>query len=119
MGKFIYGVPPATVDIDDRVLAHLRMVMVTKLRRSEPFMFEFDLPASEGSGRRSFWVHPAVPMQFHFFGNREPRLNRAWIEELIREASGPMGLRIVPEPDDARASTPVSRATGRESLAPR
>ena len=119
MGKFIYGVPSATVDIDDRVLAHLRMAMVTKLRRSEPFMFEFDLPPAEGSGRRSFWVHPAVPIQFHFYGSREPRLNRAWIEELIREASGATGLRLVPEPDDPRSDAPASRGRGRESLVPR
>lgn len=119
MGKFIYGVPPATVEIDDRVLAHLRVVMVTKLRRSEPFMFEFELPPAEGSGRRSFWVHPAVPMQFHFYGSRDPRLNRAWVEELIREASGPLGLRILPEPDDGSGSATLTRSTARESLVPR
>lgn len=98
MGKFIYGVPPATVDIDDRLLAHLRIVIMTKLRRGEPFMFDLDLSPSEGSGRRSFWVHPAVPMQFHFYGSREPRINRAWVEALFTEASSTAGLRIVPEP---------------------
>lgn len=118
MGKFIYGVPPTTVDIDDRVLAHLRMVMTTKLRRSEPFMFEFDLPPAEGSGRRSFWVHPAVPIQFHFFGSREPRLNRAWVETLFREASGPTGLRIVPEPEESAPAASAS-ATPSRGLAAR
>ncbi len=98
MGKFIYGVPPATVDLDDRLLAHLRVVIMTKLRRGEPFMFELDLSPAEGSGRRSFWLHPAVPMQFHFFGSREPTLNRAWVEALHAEASSTVGLRVVPEP---------------------
>ena len=33
---------------------------MTKLRRGEPFMFEVNVAPSEGSGRRSFWVHPAA-----------------------------------------------------------
>jgi hypothetical protein len=45
-------------------------------------------------------MHPSVPMQFHFFGSRQPRINRAWIEELMQAASGPNGLSIVPEPPD-------------------
>lgn len=98
MGKFIYGVPPAAVDLDDRLLAHLRVAIMTKLRRGEPFMFELNVSPSEGSGRRSFWVHPAVPMQFHFSGSREPRINRAWVEALYAEASSNVGLRVIPEP---------------------
>ena len=54
----------------------------------------------DGSGRRSFWIHPSVPLQFHFFGSRNPRINRGWIEELMQAASGPSGLTIVPEPPE-------------------
>ena len=45
-------------------------------------------------------MHPAVPIQFHFFGSRNPRINRAWVEELMLVASGPNGLTIVPEPSE-------------------
>lgn len=100
VGKFIYGATSVSVDIDDRTLAHLRVAIMTKLRRSEPFMFDVDVGG--GHGRRSFWVHPSVPIQFHFFGSRAPRLNRDWIEEMLHSASGPMGLQIPPEP---KAST--------------
>src|SRR3546814_6966447 len=78
---------PNAVDIDDRTLAHLRIVVMNKLRRSESFMF--DVEVGDGSGRRSYWMHPAVPIQFHFFGSRTPRINRAWVEELMLVASGP------------------------------
>jgi len=90
MGRFIYDTMANSVDIDDRTLAHLRIVVMNKLRRTEAFMF--DVEVGDGSGRRSFW------MQFHFFGSRNPRINRAWIEDLMQAASGPNGLTITPEP---------------------
>ena len=96
MGRFIYDTAANSVDIDDRTLAHLRIVVMNKLRRSESFMF--DLMMSDGSGHRSFWINRAVPIQFQFFGSRAPRINRLWVEELMAAASGPHGLRISPEP---------------------
>ncbi len=98
MGRFIYDSRADSVDIDDRVLAHLRLAMMNKLRRSEPFMFEVEI--GDGSGRRTFWIHPAVPLQFHFFGARQAHINRAWVEDMIRAASGPYGLTLVPEPTE-------------------
>ncbi|MGW9114316.1 DUF7882 family protein [Microbacterium sp. NPDC055683] len=109
MGRFIYGSGGDSVDIDDRALAHLRIVVMNKLRRSEPFMFDASL--GEGTGRRSFWLHPSVPLQFQFSGGRSPRLNRLWLDELMKAASGPSGLTIMPEPiepaDDQHGSDAV------------
>ena len=105
MGRFIYDTTANSVDIDDRTLAHLRIVIMNKLRRGEPFMF--DVEVGDGSGRRSFWIHPSVPLQFHFFGSRQPRINRLWIEDLMLAASGPSGLSIVPEPADDEAPPPA------------
>jgi hypothetical protein len=98
MGRFIYDTVANGVDIDDRTLAHLRVVVMNKLRRSEPFMFDVEI--GDGSGRKSFWIHPSVPLQFHFYGSRNPRINRAWVEELMQAASGPSGLSILPEPHE-------------------
>lgn len=99
VGKFIYGVTASSVEIEDRVLAHLRMVMMHKLRRGEPFMFDVEVPATDGSGRRSFWIHPGVPLQFHFFGSRMPSINRAWVDELLISANSVGGLTLHPEPE--------------------
>ncbi len=109
MGKFIYGATAVSVDLDDRVLAHLRVAIMTKLRRNESFMFDIDVGG--GNGRRTFWIHPSVPIQFHFFGSRAPRLNRAWIEEMVRLASSTTGLVIPPEPS-ATKSDPELPGTG-------
>jgi hypothetical protein len=99
VGKFIYGATGVSVDLEDRVLAHLRVVIMTKLRRNEAFMFDLDVGG--GNGRRTFWIAPAVPIQFHFFGGRPPRINRAWVEEMLLLASGSVGLSIPPEPKAA------------------
>ena len=104
VGRFIYDTNANSVDIEDRTLAHLRIVVMNKLRRAEPFMFDVEM--GDGSGRRSFWVHPSVPMQFHFYGSRHPAINRAWVEDLMAAASGPSGLVIVPEPPADSAPLP-------------
>jgi hypothetical protein len=97
VGRFIYGTDATNgVDIDDRTLAHLRLVIMNKLRRNEPFMFDADM--SDASGRRSYWIGANVAVQFHFFGSRNAQINRSWVEDLIAEASSPNGLRILPEP---------------------
>jgi hypothetical protein len=54
-----YGWETERFEFDDRVLAHLRVVIVTKLRRRESFTFTWNLPAMSGSGRVSLWMDPA------------------------------------------------------------
>lgn len=105
MGKFIYG-ELTRVDFEDRLLAHIRVVIGNKLRRGESFFFSWKEDASLGSGRNTVWVHPAVPIMFKFYGSREPILNRAWLDALMYTANSPSGLYAVPEPA-ASAAEPV------------
>ncbi|WP_298871179.1 ATP-dependent DNA ligase [uncultured Microbacterium sp.] len=97
MGKLVYNTLGHSFDIEDRTLSHLRMVFMNKLRRGEPFMFHF--PLGDGSGTRSLWISPSIPLVFHFYGSRAPQLNRRWIDDLMNEASSPGGLSITTEPD--------------------
>jgi hypothetical protein len=98
VGTFVYDKPANAFEVDDRTLAHLRIVVMNKLRRSEPFMLE--LTMRDGSGHRSFWIHQGVPMQFRIFTAAHVRINRLWIETLMDAASGPNGLFVVPEPEE-------------------
>lgn len=104
MGSFIYDNTANAFEIDDRTLAHLRIVVMNKLRRAEPFMFE--LAMNDGSGHRSFWIHQGVPLQFRIFTATHVRINRMWVEALMEAASGPNGLTLLPEPDELEESTP-------------
>ena len=106
MGTFTYGPPSNSFELDDRSLAHIRIVVMNKLRRSEPFMF--DLTMEDGGGHRAFWIHESVPLQFRISDTDRVRINRLWIEALMEAASGPSGLFIVLEPEDG-AEKPGAR----------
>ena len=84
--------------IDDRVLAHLQVVIWAKLRRGESFAFSWSESVSEGSGRKSIWIAPGIALAFEYFGSRAPVLNPAWIQALNKSANSTGGLHVVPEP---------------------
>ncbi|MGV8896231.1 MAG: hypothetical protein ACOH10_13880 [Rhodoglobus sp.] len=86
------------VTISDRELAHLKYVMVTKLRRGEPFTFSWDIPETDGGGRSSVWVSREIPLQFVFNDTAPQDMNRAWLDELSQLASTVSGLTLTPEP---------------------
>ncbi len=100
MGTLVYGSAEARVAVEDRALAHLKVVIVTKFRRSEAFLFSWNVPAELGSGRGSLWLHPSIPLRFEFGGARPSTLNRAWLEEMTLAASTSAGLAIGDEPLD-------------------
>lgn len=97
MGKLTYE-GTIKADFDDRTLAHLMLVIGTKLRRGEPLHFTWRDDASIGDGRTTIWIHPQCSLVYKFHGSRAPRLNPAWIDALAYTANSPTGLYIVPEP---------------------
>lgn len=99
MGKFIYEGGPK-IEIEDRALTHIQLVMMTKLRRGEPMPFSWKEDASVGGGRTTVWVHAGANIVFKFFGSRPPAINRRWVEALAYTANTPNGLYLVPEPTD-------------------
>jgi hypothetical protein len=104
MGKFTYD-SSLTVDFEDRVLAHLQLVIGAKLRRGESFFFSWRDDARNGDGRTTIWVYPNAPVVFKFYGGRAPAINRLWIEELMLTANSSQGLQLTPEPTDAGSGT--------------
>ena len=99
MGKLIYGMPSIEVELDDRLLAHLKAVITAKLRRDESFTFTWGNGDTEDPSSSSVWLDPAIPLQFEISGTQDPPLNREWLEELTRSANTPTGLKVVPEPE--------------------
>ncbi len=99
MGKLLYGLPPVEIEMTDRELAHVKVVIVTKLRRSEMFAFTIDgRIESNRSGRRILWIHPSIPMQFDFESDAEEKLNRTWLEDLMASANAGGSLKLSAEP---------------------
>lgn len=100
MGKLRYRTPESSFEFDDRVLAHLRVVIIAKLRRGERFIFTWANTPESGGGHTSIRLHPTIPMQFKFYGSRDPHLNRNWLDALARLTNAPAGLQVLPEPPE-------------------
>lgn len=102
MGKFLYE-DHVRVDFDDRILAHIQVVIGNKLKRGEPFYFTWKDDLSLGGGRTAVWIHPGASFVCKFHGGRSPSLNREWLDALMFTANSPTGLYLVPEPQSSAA----------------
>ncbi|SEN51425.1 MULTISPECIES: ATP-dependent DNA ligase [Cryobacterium] len=109
MGSLTYN--RVVVEIDDRTLAHLQLVIVQKLRRGESFLLSWQDSATAGSGRSSIWLNPAIPLYFTFASRHAATLNRQWIEDLSRSANSAPGLVIVSEVGSLPVTTLAARPT--------
>lgn len=112
MGTLMYGSPPSPIEFDDRTLAHLKVVIVSKLRRNEPFLLSWPMAESSTVGRESLWMHPSIPLRFTFETSVRPQLNPAWLNELSRSAMTNDGLHVTPEPVDAPVEDVTPPAAG-------
>lgn len=101
MGTLAYGSPEHLCTIDDRVLAHVQIVIIDKLRHGEHFAFSFD--AGDIGAPATLWMSPCIPLRFEFADHRKIEINRGWLHALERAARSVSGLRVVPEPPVLRA----------------
>jgi hypothetical protein len=103
MGRLLYGDAQNPINIDDRVLAHLKVVIATKLRRNESFTLSWRHPDGTPEGRSTIWIHPSIPMRFVFDTIEAPELSRQWIEDLALSAHSTGGIVLVAEDIEAAA----------------
>lgn len=98
MGSLIYGTSGIEISFDDRVLAHLELVINAKLRRRESFMLSWRDSPAVGDGRSSIWLDTAIPLYFRYSGSRIPLIDKEWLEDLVMEASSTRGLVLTDDP---------------------
>ncbi|MGO4536793.1 DUF7882 family protein [Leifsonia sp. 2MCAF36] len=111
MGSLRYG--SVTVEFDDRVLTHLQIVIVNKLRRRESFAMSWRDSNAVGDGRSAIWIDPTIPLYFKFDGSRVPEIDRGWLAELSASADSSMGLVVNgPEGEDVTALPDVRVIAG-------
>jgi hypothetical protein len=101
VGKLIYGSSTMEVEFDDRALLHLQIIVATKLRLGESFMFSWKDDPAIGDGRSTLWIDRSIPLYFKFYGCKVPTVNSQWLEELLTSANSGTGLILTPEPSMA------------------
>ena len=95
MGTIYYGGSATPIHIEDRALAHLKVVMSTKLRRDESFTVSWRHPEDQARGRSTLWIHPSIPLRFVFDDPEPENLSRDWIEELANSANSSGGITLI------------------------
>lgn len=97
MGTIYYGGDASAIDIEDRALAHLKVVIATKLRRGESFTLTWRHPDDQPRGRSTVWLSPSIPLRFVFDDPEPAVLSREWMEELAQSANSSGGIMLVAE----------------------
>ncbi len=97
VGTIFYGGSATPIHIEDRALAHLKVVIATKLRRSESFTVSWRHPDDQPAGRSTIWLHPSIPLRFVFEDPEPAELSRRWIEDLAHSANSSGGIMLVAE----------------------
>ncbi|MFI8593372.1 hypothetical protein ACIGCK_02930 [Microbacterium sp. NPDC078428] len=107
MGQLYYGTFDQAIDIPDRVLAHVKVVTATKLRRGESFTLSWRHGDDEPAGRSTLWMQPSIPLRF-VFDNPEPEaLDPEYLKRLAHSANSSAGISMTWHEEDAAASAPL------------
>lgn len=97
MGTLYYGSAAEPIHIEDRALAHLKVVIATKLRRNECFTLSWVHPEGDAPGRSTLWLHPAIPLRFVFDSAEPDEIQAEWILALANSANASGGITLIPE----------------------
>lgn len=90
MGYIHYG-GIETFSFEDRVLTHLRSVILGKMHMQESFVFTW----VDGEQQHTIWIHPTIPIHFEFDSSEVPEIDPEWLEQLVSLANSQTGLRYV------------------------
>jgi len=94
MGTLRYGTAGSPIEMPDRVLAHLKVLISTKLRRSESFPLSWDHIVDGRTERSTIWLHCSIPLQFTLDADAANSLDRAYLQELADAANSSAGVVI-------------------------
>ena len=101
----------AIIEYEDRLLTHLQIVIMQRLRRGEGFVMSWLDALEAGDGRSSVWMSPRVPVYFRFASSRVPDISDDWLRTLSASASSGRGLVVTDEDGGlTRALSAIKRA---------
>jgi hypothetical protein len=93
MGYLFYGNSGEPIEVPDRLLAHLKVVVATKLRRSESFTLSWRHSEDIPGGRSTIWLQPSIPLRFVFHSDSEV-LDPELLTRFAKSANSSQGLTV-------------------------
>ncbi len=115
MGQLFYGNAIAPIEMPDRLLAHIKVLAATKLRRSESFTLTLKHAPGRG-GRETIWLQPAIPLRFVFDSPENEKLDSNLLTEMAKAASSSAGLTVDLDAEESAEAAGI-RAGERRELA--
>jgi hypothetical protein len=94
MGSLFYGNSIEPTPIPDAILAHLKVVAGTKLRRNEAFTLSWRHVDDAAPGRTTLWLQPSIPLRFVFESDEPEALNPSVLKDMANQANSSAGLTI-------------------------
>ncbi|MCJ1706402.1 hypothetical protein [Microbacterium sp. VKM Ac-2923] len=120
MAKLYYGTTTEPITVEDRMLAHVKVVVSTKLRRGESFTLSWVHGPDEPVGRSTIWLQPSIPLRFVFDSEQPETLDQNLLKRMANDANSSRGLSLdIAVEDAAAAGAPIAqaRSKGARSLA--
>ncbi len=111
VGKLFYGSDSQPAELPDRVLAHVKAVVASKLRRGESFTLSWQHPDGVPGGRSTLWINPSIPLRFVFTSPEGEMLDPEILKSFAAAANSTAGLVIQLADYCDEPRTPAARHT--------
>jgi hypothetical protein len=106
MGHLYYGGTTSPIAVPDRLLAHIKVVIATKLRRSESFTMSW----RDAETRSTIWLQPSIELRFVFTSPEPEMLDSDLLQQLAQDASSSAGLTVDFRTPSTESPAPASLA---------
>jgi hypothetical protein len=102
MGKLTYGAIQREIVMDDNLLAHIEVVVLSRLRRNNAFALRWT-ETVEGSTdvRRTIWVHQGSDLYFEYETPTQGELDHQLLDKLAKSADSNAGINLRMDASDA------------------
>jgi len=97
VGELHYGPDMPSIELPDRVLAHLQLVIGAKLRRRESFYLR--IREVDGSPSIALWIAHSIQLQFRYQHLQPLEIDREWLRDLEEQSFTPAGIIISADDD--------------------
>ncbi|SDO46711.1 hypothetical protein SAMN04487848_1030 [Microbacterium sp. ru370.1] len=119
MAKLFYGTTTEPITVDDRMLAHVKVVVATKLRRGESFTLSWVHGPDQPVGRSTIWLQPSIPLRFVFDSEQPEALDQNLLKRMANDANSSRGLSLDIAVDEPAAASAPARPAPQASKAAR
>jgi len=92
MGHLRYG--RDEIEVEDRLLVHLQVVVTQKMRRHEGFVLTVPHSRAGEKLTSSLWVNASSDVHFAFAGSRQAQTNPRWLELMMEATHSTSGLDV-------------------------